>query len=36
MKVRALEDTRWIVNIHLDPVDDSFRDRKLAKLGSGL
>ena len=33
MKVRALEETRWIVNIHLDPVDDSFRDRKLAKLG---
>lgn len=33
MKVRALEETRWIVNIHLDPVDDSFRDRRLAKLG---
>ncbi len=33
MRVRALEKTRWIVNIHLDPVDDSFRDQKLAKLG---
>ena len=33
MKVRALEQTRWIVNIHLDPVDDSFRDQKMAKLG---
>jgi ferrous-iron efflux pump FieF len=31
MLVRALEQTHWIVNIHLDPVDDSFRDRKLAK-----
>lgn len=33
MRVRALEDTRWIVNIHLDPVDDSRRDSKLAKSG---
>jgi cation diffusion facilitator family transporter len=31
MRVRALEHTHWIVNIHLDPVDDSRRDRKLAK-----
>jgi ferrous-iron efflux pump FieF len=33
MKVRALENARWIINIHLDPVDDSHRDQKLAKLG---
>lgn len=32
-KVRALADTRWIVNIHLDPVDDSFRDQKIARRG---
>ena len=31
MRVRALEHSHWIVNIHLDPVDDSWRDRKLAK-----
>ncbi len=31
MRVRALERTHWIVNIHLDPVDDSWRDQKLAK-----
>jgi ferrous-iron efflux pump FieF len=33
MRVRDLEKARWIVNIHLDPVDDSFRDQKLAKTG---
>lgn len=32
-KVRALADTRWIINIHLDPVDDSFRDEKIARRG---
>jgi ferrous-iron efflux pump FieF len=32
-KVRALADTRWIINIHLDPVDDSFRDQKIARRG---
>jgi hypothetical protein len=31
MRVRALADTRWIVNIHLDPVDDSHKDKKLAR-----
>jgi ferrous-iron efflux pump FieF len=31
MRVRALEPSHWIVNIHLDPVDDSRRDQKLAK-----
>ncbi|MEO6097059.1 MAG: cation diffusion facilitator family transporter [Fibrobacteria bacterium] len=31
MRVRALEHTHWIINIHLDPVDDSWRDQKLAK-----
>lgn len=33
MRVRYLEKTRWIINIHLDPVDDSFRDQKLAGMG---
>ncbi len=33
MRVRALEPARWIINVHLDPVDDSHRDQKLAKLG---
>jgi ferrous-iron efflux pump FieF len=32
-RVRALADTRWIINIHLDPVDDSFRDQKIARRG---
>jgi ferrous-iron efflux pump FieF len=32
-RVRALADTRWIVNIHLDPVDDSFKDQKIARRG---
>lgn len=29
-RIRALEESRWHVNIHLDPVDDSRRDRALA------
>jgi ferrous-iron efflux pump FieF len=29
MRIRALESVRWSINIHLDPVDDSHRDRKL-------
>jgi ferrous-iron efflux pump FieF len=33
MRIRALEGSRWVINIHLDPVDDSHRDRKLAKTG---
>lgn len=33
MRVRDLEKARWIINIHLDPVDDSFRDQKLAGMG---
>lgn len=33
MRIRALEASRWVINIHLDPVDDSHRDRKLAKAG---
>jgi cation diffusion facilitator family transporter len=32
-KVRALADTRWLINIHLDPVDDSFKDQKIARRG---
>jgi cation diffusion facilitator family transporter len=32
-KVRALAETRWIINIHLDPVDDSFKDQKIARRG---
>ncbi len=31
MRIRKLENSQWILNIHLDPVDDSFRDIKLAK-----
>jgi ferrous-iron efflux pump FieF len=27
--IRALEQARWSINIHLDPVDDSHRDQKL-------
>jgi cation diffusion facilitator family transporter len=34
MRIRKLEMARWVINIHLDPVDDSHRDRKLAKSGS--
>jgi ferrous-iron efflux pump FieF len=30
-RIRALEPSRWSINIHLDPVDDSHRDRKLAE-----
>lgn len=30
MRIRALEKTRWVINIHLDPVNDSSRDRNLA------
>ena len=33
MRIRKLDKGRWIINIHLDPVDDSNRDRKLAKSG---
>lgn len=29
-RIRGLEKSRWHVNIHLDPVDDSRRDRALA------
>lgn len=32
-RIRALEKAKWSVNIHLDPVDDSHRDRKLAEEG---
>lgn len=32
-KVRALADTRWIINVHLDPVDDSFKDQKIVRRG---
>lgn len=33
MLIRKLDKARWIINIHLDPVDDSRRDEKLAKSG---
>jgi ferrous-iron efflux pump FieF len=33
MRIRGLEKSRWSINIHLDPVDDSPRDRKLAETG---
>jgi ferrous-iron efflux pump FieF len=29
-RIRALEPARWSIQIHLDPVDDSRRDQKLA------
>lgn len=32
MRIRKLFPGLWIINIHLDPVDDSHRDLKLAKL----
>ena len=32
MRIRSLEKAKWSVNIHLDPVDDSPRDRRLAGL----
>lgn len=32
MRIRKLFHGLWIINIHLDPVDDSHRDIKLAKL----
>ncbi len=32
MRIRGLEKAKWSVNIHLDPVDDSPRDRRLAQL----
>ena len=31
MRIRELEKARWVINVHLDPVDDSHRDRKLAR-----
>lgn len=34
MRIRALETARWVINIHLDPVDDSHRDRRLARHGA--
>lgn len=33
IRIRALEKSKWSVSIHLDPVDDSRRDRKLAEEG---
>ncbi len=32
MRIRSLEKSKWSVNIHLDPVDDSHRDWKLAGM----
>jgi ferrous-iron efflux pump FieF len=32
-RIRAIENSRWSINIHLDPVDDSHRDRRLAEAG---
>ncbi len=31
LKIRGLESGKWIINVHLDPVDDSFKDQKLSK-----
>jgi len=36
MRIRALEKAKWSVNIHLDPVDDSRRDRRLTGLQGAL
>ncbi len=33
-RIRALEQVRWSINIHLDPVDDSHRDQRLMGKGS--
>jgi len=33
-RIRALEKTRWVITIHLDPVNDSHRDRKRAESGN--
>ncbi len=30
-KIRALENCPWVINVHLDPVDDSHRDQKWAR-----
>jgi len=30
MRIRTLEEAKWSINIHLDPLDDSPRDRRLA------
>lgn len=32
LRIRNLDKCRWIINIHLDPVDDSRRDHKMAKV----
>jgi ferrous-iron efflux pump FieF len=32
MRIRALEKTRWSISIHLDPVNDEQRDRKLEEM----
>ncbi len=32
MRIRTLRSARWVINIHLDPRDDSSRDRRLAKI----
>ena len=32
MRIRALEKSKWSVNIHLDPVDDSHRDQRLTEM----
>ncbi len=31
-RIRALEKSQWIINIHLDPVDDSNHDRRLEEV----
>ena len=32
MRIRGLQKIRWVINIHLDPVNDSSRDRKLSEM----
>jgi ferrous-iron efflux pump FieF len=36
MRIRNLEKSKWSINIHLDPVDDSYRDRKIEEEDLGL
>ncbi len=35
MRIRALEKSHWSINVHLDPVDDSKRDQRLAAAPAG-
>ncbi|HLP40465.1 MAG TPA: cation diffusion facilitator family transporter [Fibrobacteria bacterium] len=34
--IRGLEPVRWVINIHLDPVDDSFKDGRFGRGGQDV